>query len=92
MKYRIKEYEELVTTHKRSLTTGLLEVASERMEKRYQIEMRLKGIGGYLLGWTERGLSFDTEEEARKRVADYKRAEELVSEEQEKGVRYINID
>ncbi len=87
MKYRIKEYEALVTRHKRSLITGKLEVSSEDTVKRYQIEMRLKGFWGRLWGWSEIGLYIDTEEEARQRVANYQRAEGR----RENGVRYINL-
>ena len=94
MKYRIKESEEpiTITRHQRRPTGGLEEVITVVVEKRYQIEMRLEGFWGYLWGWSEIGSALDTEVDARKRVAEYKRAEGPRFKRHDKGVRYINID
>ena len=86
MKYRIKQYDALVTRYKGG------EWATEQVETRYQIEMRLKGFWGWLWGWSEIGATFDTEEEARIRVADYKRAEGPRFGKKDTTFRYINID
>ena len=84
MKYRIKESEELVTRWK----GGLL--ASESIEKIYQIEYRIAGFWGRLWGWEEIGSQFFTEKEARDKVEHYKRLDK--GPRFEKQVTYIEID
>ncbi len=86
MKYRIKQYDALVTRYKGG------EWATEQIETRYQIEMRLKGFWGWLWGWSDIGATLDTEQEARARVADYKRAEGPRFGKKDTTFRYINID
>jgi hypothetical protein len=85
-KYRIKQYEALCTRYKGG------KWATEQIETRYQVEMRLKGFWGWLWGWSDIGATLDTEQEARLRIAEYKRAEAPRLEQREKGVRYIEID
>lgn len=85
MKYRIKEYEALVTRYSGG------QWAKEAIETVYQIQMREKGFWGFMWGWSNIGSIFDTEEQARKRIADYKIAESQKIEPQ-KEPRYINID
>ena len=90
MKYRIKQYDALCTRYKGG------EWATEEVETRYQIEMRVAGFWGWLWGWSDIGATFDTEQEARTRVAEYKdpiaRALELSRSKRGKSIRYINID
>jgi hypothetical protein len=53
--------------------------------------MRLKGFWGRLWGWSDIGATFDTEEEARIRVAFYE--DPRYKQREKKGaVRYIYID
>jgi hypothetical protein len=54
--------------------------------------MRLKGFWGWLCGWSEIGATFDTEQEARQRVAEYKRAEAPRFGKRDTTFRYIYID
>ena len=84
MKYRIKESEELVTRWKGG------RLASESIEKIYQIEYRVVGFWGLLWGWEEIGTSYFTEEEARDKVEYYKRLDK--GPRFKKEVTYINID
>ena len=84
MKYRIKESEELVTRWK----GGLL--ASESIEKVYQIEYRIAGFWGRLWGWEEIGSQFFTEKEARDKIEYYKRLDK--GPRFGKRAKYINID
>ena len=70
MKYRIKESEELVTRWK----GGLL--ASESIEKVYQIEYRIAGFWGRLWGWEEIGSQFFTEKEAKVLLASERFADD----------------
>ena len=84
MKYRIKESEELVTRWK----GGLL--ASESIEKVYQIEYRIAGFWGRLWGWEEIGSQFFTEKEARDKIEYYKRLDK--GPRFGKRATYINID
>ena len=84
MKYRIKEYEALVTRYKSG------QWAKEQIETRYQIEMRAAGFWGLLWGWDEIGTSYFTEEEARDKVEYYKRLDK--GPRFKKEVTYINID
>jgi hypothetical protein len=86
MKYRIKQYDALCTRYKGG------KWATEQIETRYQIEMRVAGFWGRLWGWSDIGSTFDTEEEARQRVADYKRAEGPRFGKKDTTFRYINID
>jgi hypothetical protein len=57
-----------------------------------KIEMRLKGFWGWLWGWSEIGATFDTEQEARQRVTEYKRAEGPRFGKTDTTFRYIYID
>ena len=84
MKYRIKESEELVTRWKGG------QLASESIEKVYQIEYRAEGFWGRLWGWEEIGTQYFTEKEARDRVEYYKRLDK--GPRFEKRATYINID
>ena len=84
MKYRIKESEELVTRWKGG------QLASESIEKVYQIEYRAEGFWGRLWGWEEIGTQYFTEKEARDRVEYYKRLDK--GPRFKKEVTYINID
>ena len=84
MKYRIKEYEALVTRYKSG------QWAKEQIETRYQIEMRAAGFWGLLWGWEEIGTTYFTEEEARDKVEYYKRLDK--GPRFKKEVTYINID
>jgi len=86
MKYRIKEYEALVTRYKSG------QWAKEQIETRYQIEMRAAGFWGWLWGWEEIGATFDTQEEARERIVSYKRSDGPRFGERKAKVRYINVD
>lgn len=86
MKYRIKQYEALVTRYKGG------QWATEQVETRYQIEMRVASFWGYLWGWSDIGGTLDTEQEARERIAEYKRAEGPRFGQRKTEVRYINID
>ena len=82
--YRIKESEELVTRWKGG------RLASESIEKIYQIEYRIAGFWGRLWGWEEIGSQFFTEKEARDKVEYYKRLDK--GPRFEKRATYINID
>ena len=84
MKYRIKESEELVTRWKGG------RLASESIEKIYQIEYRISGFWGRLWGWEEIGTQYFTEKEARDKVEYYKRLDK--GPRFEKQVTYIEID
>ena len=84
MKYRIKESEELVTRWKGG------RLASESIEKVYQIVYRAEGFWGRLWGWEEIGTQYFTEKEARDRVEYYKRLDK--GPRFEKRATYINID
>jgi hypothetical protein len=85
MKYRIKQYDALCTRYKGG------KWATEQVETRYQIEMRVAGFWGWLWGWSDIGATFDTEEEARIRVAFYE--DPRYKQREKKGsVRYIYID
>ena len=87
MKYRIKEYEALVTRYKGG------KWAEESMETVYQIEMRSEGFFGRIFwGWSDVGSAFFTEEEARHKVAEYKRAEGPRFGKKDTTFRYIYID
>lgn len=86
MKYRIKEYEVLVTRY----TNG--QWAKEQLEKRYQIEHRLEGFFGRLLGWSEIGSAYDTEQEARNRVQNYISAQGPRFTKKDATYRYIDIN
>jgi len=86
MKYRIKEYEALVTKYKAG------QWAKEQIETLYQIQMKENGFWGFVWGWTDIGAPFDTEKQARKRIADYKISEFEKIGEPENKARYINID
>ena len=86
MKYRIKQYDALCTRYKGG------KWATEQVETRFQIEMRVAGFWGWLWGWSDIGATLDTEQEARTRIAEYKRAEGPRFERHDKGIRYINID
>ena len=83
-RYRIKESEELVTRWKGG------QLASESIEKVYQIEYRAEGFWGRLWGWEEIGTQYFTEKEARDRVEYYKRLDK--GPRFEKRATYINID
>jgi hypothetical protein len=54
--------------------------------------MRLKGFWGRLWGWSDIGATFDTEQEARLRIAEYKRAEAPRFGKTDTTFRYIYID
>ena len=84
MKYRIKQYEDLVTRYKGG------KIITEGVEKIYQIEYRIVGFWGLLWGWSEIGSQFFTEEEARDKVEYYKRLDK--GPRFEKQITYINID
>jgi len=86
MKYRIKQYDALCTRYKEG------KWATEQIETRYQIEMRVAGFWGSLWGWSDIGATLDTEEEARQRVAEYKRAEGPRFGKTDTTFRYIYID
>jgi len=86
MKYRIKQYDALCTRYKGG------KWAEAQIETRYQIEMRVAGFWGSLWGWSEIGATLDTEEEARQRVAEYKRAEGSRFGKTDTTFRYIYID
>ena len=85
MKYRIKESEELVTRWKGG------QLASEAIEKVYQIEYRIAGFWGRLWGWSEIGSQFFTEKEARDKIEHYKRLDKGPRFEK-KQIVYIDID
>jgi hypothetical protein len=84
MKYRIKQYEALCTRYKGG------EWATEQVETRYQIEMRVAGFWGRLWGWSDIGATFDTEQEARDKVEHYKRLDK--GPRLEKRIVYIEMD
>lgn len=85
MKYRIKESEELVTRWKGG------RLASESMEKIYQIEYRAEGFFGRLWGWEEIGSQFFSENEAREKVEYYKRLDKG-PRFGKREITYIEID
>jgi len=87
MKYRIKEYEALVTRFRKGD-----QWVSESVETVYQIQMREKGFWGFVWGWNDVGSAFFTEEEARHKVAEYKRAEGPRFGKKDTTFRYIYID
>ena len=68
MKYRIKQYDALCTRYKAGTWA-----ATEQIETRFQIEMRVSGFWGWLWGWSDIGVTFDTEQQARDKVEHYKR-------------------
>ena len=82
--YRIKESEELVTRWKGG------RLASESIEKIYQIEYRIAGFWGRLWGWEEIGSQFFTEKEARDKIEHYKRLDK--GPRLKKQIVYIEID
>jgi len=84
MKYRIKQYEALCTRYKEG------KWATEQIETRYQIEMRVAGFLGSLWGWSDIGATFDTEQEARSKVEHYKRLDK--GPRFKKQITYIYID
>lgn len=84
LKYRIKQYEELLTRWKGT------EKLSERVETIYQVEFRQYGFWGILIGWSERGECLFTEEEARERIEYYKRLDR--ERPPKKRIVYTNID
>ena len=84
-RYRIKESEELVTRWKGG------QLASESIEKIYQIEYRIAGFWGRLWGWEEIGSQFFTEKEARDKIEYYKRLDKG-PRFGKREVTYIEID
>lgn len=84
MKYRIKQYEALVTRYKGGKTV------TEQVETIYQIECRAAGFFGRLWGWEEIGTQYFTEQEAKDKVEYYKRLDK--GPRFEKQVTYIEID
>lgn len=86
MKYRIKQYDALCTRYKGG------EWATEQVETRFQIEMRVAGFWGSLFwGWSDIGSTFDTEQEARDKVEHYKRLDKG-PRFGKREVTYIEID
>ena len=85
MKYRIKESEELVTRWKGG------RLASESIEKVYQIEFRQDCFLGRLVGWSERGAFLFTEEEAREKIEYYKKLDREPPFKKREAT-YIEID
>jgi hypothetical protein len=85
MKYRIKQYEDLVTRYKGG------KIVTEGVEKIYQIEYKIAGFWGYLFSvWSEIGSQFFTEEEARDKVEYYKKLDK--GPRFKKQITYINLD